>query len=228
MKETPRSDKDFRYIAIEGPIGVGKTSLARRLAEDYNARLILEKVDDNPFLELFYSGDQNVALPTQLYFLLSRAQQLNSLWQEDMFSSMSISDFVIEKDPLFAALTLEPTHLKLYQGIYHSVVKDYPQPDLVVYLQAPLEVLVQRIAKRGRDFERNIETQYIQKLSQTYNDFFYHYDKTPLLIINTEGIDFVKNDEEYLNLKSAIESTRSGKRYYNPLPTDDLNEQWTH
>ncbi len=210
---------DFRYIAIEGPIGVGKSSLAQRLAQDYKARLILERVDDNPFLEPFYAGRKSVALPTQLHFLLSRVQQLKTLSQEDLFSSMNISDFVIEKDRLFASLTLDQQQFDLYQMLYESLVGNYVKPDLIVYLQAPVEVLIKRILKRGRHFEREIEEGYLQSLSAAYSDFFYHYDEQPLLIINVGDIDFVENEIEYRNLKRAILSTNGGKKYYNPLKT---------
>lgn len=208
---------DFRYIAIEGPIGVGKSSLAQRLAQDYRARLILEQVDDNPFLELFYAGSKSVALPTQLHFLLSRLQQLKTLSQEDLFSSISVSDFVIEKDRLFASLTLDRQQFELYQMLYEALVGNYIKPDLIVYLQAPVEVLIKRILKRGRHFEKKIEENYLESLSAAYSDFFYHYDERPLLIINVGDIDFVESEVEYRNLKQVILSTDGGKRYYNPL-----------
>ena len=211
---------NFRYIAIEGPIGVGKSSLAQRLAKDYKARLILEQVDDNPFLELFYAGAESVALPTQLHFLLSRVQQLKTLSQEDLFSSISISDFVIEKDRLFASLILDRQQFELYQTLYNTLVSNYVEPDLVVYLQAPVETLIKRILKRGRHFERNIEESYLENLSDAYNDFFYHYDEKPLLIINVADIDFVENEVEYRNLKQTILSASGGKQYYNPLKSN--------
>ena len=208
---------DFRYIAIEGPVGVGKSSLAERLARDYDARLLLEQVDDNPFLEHFYAGAEGVALPTQLYFLMSRVRQLKELHQEDLFSSLSISDFVIEKDRLFASLILEYSQLQLYHTIYDSLVGEHVKPDLIVYLQAPVEILIRRILKRGRSFERAIEEDYLHRLSEVYSDFFYHYDDSALLIINTGDIDFVENESQYHSLKQAILSAGGGRQYYNPL-----------
>lgn len=208
------------YFVIEGPVGVGKTSLARRLAGELSCRLVLEQVDDNPFLEHFYRDIENMALPTQLYFLMSRLRQLEEIRQSDLFAQTTVSDFLLDKDRLFARLTLDDRQFELYRRIYDALSAPQAQvaPDLVIYLQAPVEVLMRRIGKRGRRFERLVGEDYLRRLSAEYTDFFHHYDRAPLLIINTGGIDFVENESAWLQLKERILSARHGRNYYNPLP----------
>jgi len=208
------------YFVIEGPVGVGKTSLARKLAGELACRLVLEQVDDNPFLEHFYRDIENMALPTQLYFLMSRLRQLREIRQSDLFAQTTVSDFLLDKDRLFARLTLDDRQFELYRRIYDALSAPQAQvaPDLVIYLQAPVEVLMRRIGKRGRRFERLVEEDYLRRLSAAYTDFFHYYDRAPLLIINTGGIDFVENESAWLQLKERILSARGGRNYYNPLP----------
>ena len=211
------------YVAVEGPIGAGKTSLARKLADDFSARLILEQADDNPFLDRFYRDPKTLGLPTQLYFLTTRVRQLQILRQEDIFSSVSVSDFLLEKDRLFAEMILDEEQLKLYGFIYEKLTADLVKPDLVIYLQAPVEVLMQRIQKRGRRFERLIEKRYLEDLISAYLDFFHHYQDAPLLVINVGEIDFVGNRADYRRLIERIDAmrsapARSGRYYYNPAP----------
>lgn len=206
------------YIVIEGPIGVGKSSLATRLAEDFESELILEEIDDNPFLEQFYQRPREAALSTQLYFLMHRAKQIQHLRQGNIFTHSKVSDYLIEKDQLFAQVTLTPTEFDLYLQVYEHMMVESPKPDLVVYLQAPVTTLLERIRKRGRSFERFIEANYLEQLNEAYADFFYHYQDAPLLIVNASDIDFINNDRDYEQLKSQIMSTTSGRRYFNPLP----------
>ena len=206
------------YIVIEGPIGVGKSSLATRLAEDFNSELILEEIEDNPFLEQFYQRPREAALSTQLYFLMNRAKQIQHLRQGNIFKHSKVSDYLIEKDQLFAQVTLTPTEFDLYLQVYDHMMVESPKPDLVVYLQAPVTTLLERIRKRGRNFERYIEANYLEQLNEVYADFFYHYQDAPLLIVNASDIDFISNDRDYEELKSQIISTTSGKHYFNPLP----------
>ena len=205
------------YIAIEGPIGVGKTVLAKKLAQDFPANLALEQVDDNPFLDKFYEDPEKFALSTQLYFLTNRVKQIQLFKQTDMFNTARISDFLMEKDRLFAELTLEPTEFDLYETVYASLTRDLLVPDLVIYLQAPLEVLINRIHKRGRHFERLIEADYLEKVSTMYSEFFYHYHAAPLLIINVSEVDFVANSEDYSQLLERIKVMNTGRHYYNPV-----------
>ncbi len=212
------------YLVVEGPVGVGKTSLARRLAGDFSCRLVLEQVEDNPFLEEFYRDPGRMALPTQLYFLTTRLRQLDEIRQFDLFAERTVSDFLFEKDRLFARLTLDDRQFELYRRIYDALAGRAVEPDLVVYLQAPVEVLARRIEKRGRRFERLVGSDYLRRLSAAYGDFFHHYDGAPLLIINTGGIDFVANEGEYRNLKEQILSRRAGRNYYNPVPSPLLPE----
>ena len=206
------------YIVIEGPIGVGKSSLATRLAEDFNSELILEEIEDNPFLEQFYQHPREAALSTQLYFLMNRAKQIQHLRQGNIFTHSKVSDYLIEKDQLFAQVTLTPTEFDLYLQVYDHMMVESPKPDLVVYLQAPVTTLLERIRKRGRNFERYIEANYLEQLNEVYADFFYHYQDAPLLIVNASDIDFISNDRDYEQLKSQIINTTSGRHYFNPLP----------
>ena len=206
------------YIVIEGPIGVGKSSLTTRLAEDFESELILEQIDDNPFLEQFYQRPREAALSTQLYFLMNRAKQIQHLRQGNIFTHSKVSDYLIEKDQLFAQVTLTPTEFDLYLQVYDHMMVESPKPDLVVYLQAPVSTLLERIRKRGRNFERFIEANYLEQLNEAYADYFYHYQDAPLLIVNASDIDFINNDRDYEQLKSQILNTTSGRRYFNPLP----------
>ncbi|HEY3487278.1 MAG TPA: deoxynucleoside kinase [Gammaproteobacteria bacterium] len=205
------------YIVVEGPIGVGKTTLARRLAGSFGTELLLESADTNPFLEQFYRKPKQAALPTQLFFLLQRAQQLNEMRQGDMFRPVQVADFLMEKDRLFAELTLNNDELKLYEQIYSHMTPDIPKPDLVIYLQAPVEVLFDRIGRRGIAYEQLIEASYLQRLVDAYTKFFYDYSDSPLLIVNAADINFAENDADYQQLLEQICKARSGRHYFNPV-----------
>jgi deoxyguanosine kinase len=209
-----------RHIVIEGPIGVGKTSLARRLADSLGGELLLEAADENPFLERFYQNPRSGALPTQLYFLLQRARQLEALRQDDMFAPIRIADFLMEKDRLFAELTLDADEFRLYEQVYNNLTLDAPSPDLVIYLQAPASVLMARVQKRGRDYERFMDTAYLQRLADAYTKFFYYYDAAPLLIVNAAEIDLVNKPRDYDMLLGRIRGLHSGRHYFNPAPLD--------
>ena len=204
------------FIVIEGPIGVGKTTLANKLASTFGSDLLLEGAHDNPFLEKFYENPAAAALPTQLFFLLQRARQLKAMKQGDMFNPVRVADYLIEKDRLFAELTLGTDELDLYEQVYASLTIDMPRPDLVVYLQAPVEVLLERIQKRGLKHERFIEAAYLQRLCDAYIQFFYLYNNAPLLIVNAADIDFANNDADYLLLHQQIIEVQSGRHYFNP------------
>jgi len=204
------------FIVIEGPIGVGKTTLANKLAQDFSSDLLLEGAEENPFLEKFYENPGAAALPTQLFFLLQRARQLKAMKQADMFNPVRVADFLIEKDRLFAELTLDDDELDLYEQVYASLTIDIPRPDLVVYLQAPVEVLLDRIQKRGLKHELYIEAAYLQRLSDSYVQFFYQYNEAPLLIVNAADIDFANNDDDYKLLHQQIIDITPGRRYFNP------------
>jgi deoxyadenosine/deoxycytidine kinase len=207
-----------RYIAIEGPIGIGKTTLAKRLAQSFNYETVLEDAEENPFLERFYQDRKGNALPTQLHFLFQRMRKLQDLRQGDIFQQVRISDFLIEKDPLFARITLDDDEYRLYQTVYDNIIEDLPKPDLVIYLQAPTETLYQRVQKRGHPIERSIELSYLQQLNDAYTQFFYHYDDTPLLIVNSGEINLAQNDLDYHNLVQYILQKNTGRHYYNPHP----------
>lgn len=208
-----------RYIAIEGPIGVGKTSLAKRLAETFNYDIVLEKPEDNPFLERFYRSPQQHALATQLFFLFQRSQQLQALKQDDLFEPVRVADFLIDKDMLFAQQNLDPDEFKLYQTVYQHLTIDAPDPDLVIYLQAPTTVLLNRIQRRGIAAEQSIEADYLNRLNDAYTAFFHYYDRSPLLIVNCTDLDLVGRDEDYRQLVAQIESSPQGTHYFNPKPT---------
>ncbi|PCI65363.1 MAG: deoxynucleoside kinase [Gammaproteobacteria bacterium] len=205
-----------KLIAVEGPIGVGKTTLARKLAESIQAELLLEGAVDNPFLEKFYQDPKAGALPAQLYFLFQRSRQLKELKQSDMFTPNHVADFLMDKDRLFARVTLDSDELALYEQVYQSLTIDAPTPDLVIYLQAPSDVLLKRIRKRGINMESTINHDYLNQLSSAYTDFFHYYQASPLLIVNASEIDLVNNEKDYLQLLERIESTTSGRHYFNP------------
>lgn len=208
-----------RYIAVEGPIGVGKTSLAKRLAETFNYDIVLEKPEDNPFLERFYRNPRQNALATQLFFLFQRAQQLQELKQDDLFEPVRVADFLIDKDMLFAQQNLDPDEFQLYQNVYQHLTIDAPVPELVIYLQAPTQVLLQRIQKRGIAAEQAIEAEYLTRLNDAYTSFFHYYDRSPLLIVNSTDLDLVGRDEDYQQLVAQILSAPQGVHYFNPKPT---------
>ncbi len=205
-----------KYIAVEGPIGVGKTVLAEQIAETFSACLALEAFRENPFLEKFYSDPERFALPTQLFFLTSRVKQVQSFIQTDLFHPTRVTDFLIDKDKLFAELTLEREQFDLYCQVYNTLTQGLIHPDLVIYLQAPVEVLMDRIAERGRGFERGIESSYLERISQKYSEFFYHYHVTPLLVVNVAEVDFRRGGSDYRQLLERIKSVRPGKYYFNP------------
>ncbi len=208
-----------RYIAVEGPIGVGKTTLAQVLAERMGARLVLEQPEENPFLAGFYADRRKHAFQAQIFFLLSRYQQQQALFQQDLFTRSTVSDYLFAKDRIFAALTLEPAELALYHQIYDLVGPRVVRPDLVVYLQARTEVLVQRIRKRGRDYERGIDPAYLDALAKAYSDFFFHYEDTPLLVVNTSDIDLEGNAADLEALLAVIRRHRKGTQHYVPIST---------
>ncbi|WP_246128539.1 deoxynucleoside kinase [Pleionea sediminis] len=207
-----------KLIAVEGPIGVGKTTLARKLAEHYQAELLLENAEENPFLPRFYQDPKSGALPTQLYFLFQRAQQLKELKQSDMFKSAYVSDFLMDKDKLFAQLTLDSDELALYQQVYDNLTIDTPTADLVIYLQAPVDILLERIRKRSSSFESTIQREYLVKICDAYMEFFHYYQGSPLLIVNTNGFDLVDRQDDYQRLIERITETTSGRHYFNPKP----------
>ncbi|MCB1646949.1 MAG: deoxynucleoside kinase [Pseudomonadales bacterium] len=207
-----------RYIAVEGPIGVGKTTLTKKLADTFNYETFLEAPEVNPFLERFYENRRSAALPTQLFFLFDRARQIQALKQSDLFAPVQVADFLLEKDRLFAAINLDQDELQLYENIYQHLAIDAPTPDLVIYLQAPVDVLLARIQNRGIAAEQAIEPEYLQQLADAYTRFFHYYDAAPLLIVNATDIDFVNNDQDYEELVNYLLTVKRGRHYYNPKP----------
>jgi deoxyadenosine/deoxycytidine kinase len=206
-----------RFVVVEGPIGVGKTTLARRLAENFGAELVLEQAESNPFLERFYRDPVGAALPAQLHFLFQRTQQLAALRQEDMFAPVRVADYLLEKDRLFARVTLDEAEFALYEQVYARLVIDPPKPDLVIYLQAPVDVLQQRIARCGVQVEKLIERAYLEKLNEAYARFFHDYDAAPLLIVNAATLDPVASDLDFSELIGAVQRMKRGRLYFNPL-----------
>ena len=204
------------YIAVEGPIGVGKTTLARRIADTFDYDLLLEEAELNPFLERFYQNRQQTALATQLFFLFQRVQKITELKQRDMFDQARVADFVLEKDPLFARVNLEPDELTLYEKVFSKMRVDAPVPDLVIYLQASPDRLLERIDRRGIDAERLIDRQYLEQLNEVYSEFFLYYDAAPLLIVNANEIDLAQGDRDYEQLVDYMLNIKKGRHYFNP------------
>jgi deoxyadenosine/deoxycytidine kinase len=207
---------DPRYIVVEGPIGVGKTSLARRLAESFESDLLLEAAAENPFLERFYRNPREGALPTQLFFLFQRARQMEELRQSDLFSPVRVADFLIQKDRLFAEMNLDAAELELYLKVWDNLKIEPPAPDLVIYLQAPVDVLLERVARRGIGYEQRIERAYLERLAEAYARWFHGYDESPLLIVNAAAIDPIHNENDYRELLQAIRRVRRGRHFFNP------------
>jgi deoxyadenosine/deoxycytidine kinase len=205
-----------RFIVVEGPIGVGKTSLAKRLAQSFASELILEQAEENPFLERFYKNRRNAALPAQLYFLLQRARQIEQIRQRDLFSPVRIADFLLQKDKLFAELNLDPTELGLYRQVADSLDLEPPTPDLVVYLQAPAPVLMRRVATRGIPYEQLIDQEYLERLGEAYARFFHDFDEAPLLIVNAASIDPIHRESDYQELLQTILRVKRGRHFFNP------------
>ena len=217
VSQLQSSTGSSRYIAIEGPIGVGKTALARRLADSLSATLVLEEVEENPFLERFYRDGRSAALPAQMFFLFARARQIQDLRQSDLFSSVQISDYLFTRDRLFAELNLDPEELKLYDQIADSLAVEAPIPDLVIYLQASVDSLLRRLVRRNSSYDRYVERAYLEKLTEAYARFFHAYDDGPLLIVNASQIDPVNNDADYQQLFQQIERTTGGRHFFNPV-----------
>lgn len=205
-----------RYIAVEGPIGVGKSELASRLADAMGGRLMLEPVENNPFLEKFYDNRAKMAFQTQIFFLFERYQQQRDLLQQDLFSGFTVSDYLFAKDRVFAFLNLDQDELHLYEQIYALLDQQLPTPDLVIYLQAPTHVLKDRIRKRKRDFERGITDEYLENLITAYNRFFFNYSASPLLVVNTADIDFVARESDFNQLLEKIRHSKKGVEYFVP------------
>jgi len=222
MSDDPKDQPDVvatphRFVVVEGPIGVGKTSLARRLARNFGSELVLEQGDENPFLERFYRNPRAAAFQTQLYFLFQRARQMQELRQADLFERVRVSDYLLDKDRLFARLTLDDEEFGLYEQVYSRLAIDAPVPDLVVYLQAPVDVLLERIGRRGIQYEQAIERRYLERLVESYSRFFLEYDVAPVLIVNASEIDLVGSDADYASLLREVARARRGRHYFNPL-----------
>jgi deoxyadenosine/deoxycytidine kinase len=205
----------FRYIAVEGPIGAGKTTLARRLAEQLEAELVLEQPGENPFLARFYEDMPRYALSTQLFFLMQRAGQLRELSQPSLFRGGSVADFLFDKDPLFAHLTLVGDELALYQKVFDSLKPQAPRPDLVIYLQAKVETLVERVRRRGIGYERPISAEYLAALADAYGNFFHHYDAAPLMVVNSERLNFAERRQDFDVLVERLAAMRGRREYFN-------------
>jgi deoxyadenosine/deoxycytidine kinase len=206
-----------RYIAIEGPIGVGKSSLAGLLAREFYGRTMAEEVEANPFLSMFYRDIKKYAFQTQIFFLLSRYQQQKEMFQQDLFTSTVVSDYMFAKDRIFAYLTLDENELGLYEQVYRLLDTRIPKPDLVIFLQASTEVLKERIGKRDKEYEQGIEEEYLERLVEAYNRYFFYYTDTPLLVVNTSDIDFVNEPKDLGNLVKEIRSIKGGSQHYIPI-----------
>jgi len=203
-----------RYVVVEGPIGAGKTSLAHRLARHVGAATLLEKPDENPFLARFYQDPSRYALATQLFFLFQRGTEVRDLAQMDLFRRSTVADYLFDKDPLFARLNLNDEEFALYQQIYRTLQLQAPVPDLVIYLQAAPETLVERVRRRAQPYESGISDSYLLRLAQSYSDFFYHYDAAPVLIVNNEYLNFVDGDEDFNLLLTRIEDMRGPREFF--------------
>jgi deoxyadenosine/deoxycytidine kinase len=211
------STHDPGFLAIEGVIGVGKSTLSKRIAERLHARLVLEEVEENPFLEGFYKDRRRFAFQCQMFFLLSRYRQQRALGQVDLFEGRIVCDYLFRKDRIFATLNLDESEMDLYDQIWPLLERDLPRPDRVVYLQASLETLMRRIERRGRAFEQGIDPEYLRALGEAYNRFFFHYEEAPLLVVNTDAIDFVESGEDFEDLLTRIREHTAGTLYYNPV-----------
>ncbi|MCH8056082.1 MAG: deoxynucleoside kinase [Deltaproteobacteria bacterium] len=209
--------KKAKYIVVEGPIGVGKTSLAKSLAAEFQARSVFERVEDNPFLPKFYDDRETYAFQNQTFFLLNRYQQQRDLSQQELFSQNTVADYLFAKDKIFATLTLSSEELNLYQQIYRLLDTRVPKPDLVVYLQARPEVLYKRIKKRDKSYEKGVTLEYLREVAQAYNRFFFNYDESPLLVVNSSEIDFVASSKDLADLVKEINNMGSGTQHYIPL-----------
>lgn len=206
-----------KYVAIEGPIGVGKSSLAELLAKEIGGRTLLEAVDDNPFLPRFYGDIKKYAFQTQLFFLLSRYQQQKEMFQQELFSASVVADYLFAKDRIFAYLNLDENELALYEQVYRLLDTRIPRPDLVIYLQASTDVLLDRIAKRSIDYERSVKEEYLVRLVDAYNRYFFYYSDTALLVVNTSDIDFVNNPDDLSSLVKEIRTMKGGAQHYIPI-----------
>ena len=204
----------YRYIVVEGPIGAGKTSLTHKLAEHLGAETLLENANDNPFLPRFYQEPKRYALPTQLHFLFDRARQLRDLAQGDLFRAGTVSDFLIDKDMLFARLNLDDDEFELYQKVYADLAPQAPTPDLVIYLQAPIDALQERVRRRGVDFERGMDAGYLQRLANSYSEFFHRYDAAPLLIVNTSNLNFAQSEADFGLLLERVSKMRGPREFF--------------
>lgn len=209
--------KRSRYLVVEGPIGVGKTTLAQMLAQEFDARIVLEQVNENPFLKKFYDDPKAHAFQAQLFFLLSRYRQQRQLAQQDLFNQGTVADYLFAKDQIFAQANLDSDELSLYRQMFGLLDARLPKPDLVVYLQARSEILMERLRKRDRDYERRISPAYIQRIAEAYRDFFFYYDETPLLVVDSSEIDFAARPEDFADLVREVSSMGQGVQHYIPL-----------